>query len=87
MDELHIIGIDLAKHVFQVHGSDKSGHVLFRKKLSRPQFAKFLTEIPVCIIAMEACSTAHHWAEKLRPSASKCCWYQPADLLNVSSRS
>lgn len=64
MDELHIIGVDLAKYVFQVHGSDKSGRVLFRKKLSRPQFAKFLTEVPPCIIAMEACSTAHHWGRE-----------------------
>ena len=45
MDELHIIGVDLAKHIFQVHGSDKSGRVLFRKKLSRPQFSKFLTGV------------------------------------------
>jgi len=64
MDELHIIGVDLAKHDFQVHGSDKSGRVLFRKKLYRPQFSKFLTEVPVCIIAMEACSTAHHWGRE-----------------------
>ena len=64
MEEVSIIGVDLAKHVFQVHGSDKSGRVLFRKKLSRPQFAKFLTEVPPCIIAMEACSTAHHWGRE-----------------------
>lgn len=64
MNELHIIGVDLAKHVFQVHGSDKAGHVLFRKKLSRPQFAKFLAEAPACILAMEACSTAHHWGRE-----------------------
>lgn len=59
MEELHIIGIDLAKRVFQVHGSDKAGRVLFRQKLSRPQFAKFLCDVPNCIIAMEACSDEH----------------------------
>lgn len=48
MEELHIIGVDLAKRVFQVHGADRTGHVLFRKKLSRPQFIKFLAEIPNC---------------------------------------
>ena len=61
MEELHIVGVDLAKRVFQVHGADKNGHVLFRKKLSRPQFQKFLADMPICIIAMEACSTSHHW--------------------------
>ena len=64
MEELHIIGVDLAKRVFQVHGADRTGHVLFRKKLNRPQFIKFLAEIPNCTIAMEACSTAHHWGRE-----------------------
>lgn len=64
MEELHIIGVDLAKRVFQVHGSDRAGHVLFRKKLSRPQFKKFLSEIPNCTVAMEACATSHHWGRE-----------------------
>lgn len=64
MNELYIIGVDLAKRVFQVHGSDSAGHVLFRKKLSRPQFKKFLFEVPSCTIAMEACATAHHWGRE-----------------------
>ncbi len=64
MVELHIVGIDLAKRVFQVHGADVSGGVLFRKKLSRIQFAKFITELPPCILAMEACASAHHWGRE-----------------------
>lgn len=64
MEELHIIGVDLAKRVFQVHGSDRAGHALFRKKLSRPQFKKFLSEVPTCTVAMEACATAHHWGRE-----------------------
>jgi len=64
MKELYIIGVDLAKRVFQVHGSDSAGHVLFRKKLTRPQFKKFLFEAPSCTIAMEACATAHHWGRE-----------------------
>ncbi|MEP3920673.1 IS110 family transposase, partial [Ascidiaceihabitans sp.] len=64
MEELHIIGVDLAKRVFQVHGSDRAGHVLFRKKLSRLQFKKFLFEIPSCTIAMEACATSHNWGRE-----------------------
>jgi transposase len=61
MSELHIVGVDLAKRVFQVHGACNSGYVKFRKKLTRSQFEKFLAELPPCIIAMEACSTAHYW--------------------------
>jgi transposase len=49
MSELHIVGVDLAKRVFHVHGADVSGRVIFRQKLSRPQFAKFLSELAVCI--------------------------------------
>lgn len=64
MEKLHIVGVDLAKRVFQVHGADKNGHVLFRKKLSRPQFQRFLASTPTCVVAMEACSTAHHWGRE-----------------------
>lgn len=64
MEELHIIGVDLAKRIFLVHGSDKAGRALFRKKLSRPQFKKFLSEIPKCTISMEACATSHHWGHE-----------------------
>lgn len=61
MSDLHIIGVDLGKRVFHVHGADLAGNVLFRKKLTRPQIEAFLTELPPCIVAMEACGSAHHW--------------------------
>ena len=64
MSEVFIIGVDLAKRVFQIHGADASGKIIFRKKLSRPQFAKFLKEQPSCIVAMEACASAHHWGRE-----------------------
>lgn len=60
-----IIGVDLAKNVFQLHGARRSGDVLFRKKLSRPQFQKFIAAQPSCRVAMEACSTSHYWARTL----------------------
>ncbi|MGB1614745.1 MAG: IS110 family transposase, partial [Candidatus Puniceispirillaceae bacterium] len=60
-----IIGVDLAKNVFQVHGANRSGAVLFRKKLSRPQFMKFMTAQPGCLVAMGACSTSYYWARTL----------------------
>ena len=64
MSEVSIIGMDLAKRVFQVHGALPDGNVAFRKKLSRSQFMKFLSEQPPCLIAMEACATAHYWGRE-----------------------
>ena len=61
MDEVSIVGVDLAKHVFQVHGAAADGRVLFRKKLSRAQFARFIGDVRPCIVAMEACGTSHYW--------------------------
>jgi len=61
MSEVSIVGIDLAKRVFHVHGADRVGHTVFRKKLTRPQFEAFLSELPACIVAIEACGSAHHW--------------------------
>jgi transposase len=68
MNEVSIIGIDVAKRVFQLHGAAADGSVVFRKKLARAQLLPFLASQPACIVAMEACGTAHHWgreAEKL----------------------
>jgi len=65
MGEVTIIGVDLAKNVFQVHGAAADGSVLFRRKLSRPQFARFVAEHRPCRVAMEACASAHHWARQL----------------------
>ena len=65
MEEVSIIGVDLAKNVFQLHGAAADGAVVFRKKLSRLQFARFMTDHPACDVAMEACPSAHHWAREL----------------------
>lgn len=65
MSEVSIIGVDLAKRIFQVHGAGSNGEVVFRKKLSRAQMLKFFFEQPVCIVAMEACGGAHHWAREI----------------------
>lgn len=59
------IGIDLAKLVFQVHGVDGHGNAVIRKQLKRTELAKFFANLPGCLIGMEACSSAHHWARKL----------------------
>jgi transposase len=65
MGEVTIIGVDLAKNVFQLHGAAADGSVVFRKKLSRPQFARFMAQQPPCLVAMEACAGAHHWARQM----------------------
>ncbi len=61
MNEVSIIGLDLAKNVFQAHGAGADGSVVFRRKLSRAQLLKFMGDQPLCIVAMEACASAHHW--------------------------
>lgn len=61
MDEISIVGVDLAKQVFQLHGAGPDGRVIFRKKLSRAQFARFMASLARCTVAMEACGTAHYW--------------------------
>ena len=65
MDEVTIIGVDLAKNVFQVHGAAADGSVVFRKKLSRAQFGRFMADHHPCDVALEACPSAHHWAREL----------------------
>jgi transposase len=62
MGNAAIIGIDLAKQVFQLHGADAQGQVVFRKRLSRAGLKQFLTLSPPCCIGMEAGPGAHYWA-------------------------
>ncbi|MFQ6099516.1 MAG: IS110 family transposase [Armatimonadota bacterium] len=59
------IGIDLGKHVFQVHGVDAKGKAVLRKRLRRGQVLPFFANIAPCLIGMEACGSAHHWAREL----------------------
>jgi len=65
MNEVSIIGLDLAKNVFQAHGAGADGSVVFRRKLSRAQLLKFMGEQSPCIVAMEACASAHHWGRAI----------------------
>ncbi len=58
------VGIDLAKNVFQVHGVDERGKAVLKKPLKREQVAPFFANLPPCLIGMEACGSAHHWARK-----------------------
>lgn len=65
MVEASIIGVDLAKNVFQAHGAAADGSVAFRRKLSRQQVLKFFAAQPRCTVAMEACASAHHWGRAI----------------------
>ena len=63
--EVTTIGLDLAKNVFQVHGVDDEGTVVIRRQLRRSRVLPFFEKLPPCLIGIEACATAHHWARQL----------------------
>jgi len=58
--------LDLAKHDFQVHGADSEGWPVLRKKLRRAKLVPFFADLPPCLVGMEACASAHHWARELQ---------------------
>jgi transposase len=60
-----MIGVDLAKTVFQLHAASMAGQPKFRKKLSRQSFSKFMAAQPPAVVVMEACSSAHYWAREM----------------------
>lgn len=64
--QISTIGLDLAKTVFQVHGVDAGGRVVMNKPLRRSRLVAFFAQLPPCLVGMEACASAHHWARELR---------------------
>ncbi len=68
MENVGTIGLDIAKNVFQVHGVGvgEAGQVVVRRQLRRRQVLKFFAKLSPCLIGIEACATAHHWARELR---------------------
>ena len=65
MDEVSIVGIDLAKRSFQLHGARADGSVLFRKTLRRGKLLSFVASVPRCVVVMEACASAHYWGREI----------------------
>lgn len=63
--ELKVLGIDLAKQSFQLHGVDEQGYVVLRKNLNRNQLTAFIANLPPCLIGLEACGGAHYWVREL----------------------
>jgi transposase len=66
MTEVTTVGLDLAKSVFQVHGADRDGRPVVRKKLRRGQVLVFFAGLSPCLIGLEACASAHYWARELQ---------------------
>ena len=65
MSEITTIGLDLAKNVFQAHGADALGRLVLRRKLRRDQVLAFFSQLPPCVVAMEACGGAHFWGREI----------------------
>ena len=63
--QIATVGIDIAKHVFQVHGVSPDGHVVLQKRLRRTDVLRFFEQLDPCLVGMEACATAHHWGREL----------------------
>ena len=59
------VGLDLAKHVFQVHCVDASGRVVVANSVRRNKLLEFFASLPPCLVGLEACGSAHHWAREL----------------------
>lgn len=60
------VGLDIAKHVFEVYGIDAQEHMVLSRRLSRSQMGPFFAQLEPCLVAMESCGSAHHWARTLR---------------------
>src|SRR5438477_1269331 len=61
-----MIGLDISKSVFQVHGEDAAGKVVVQKRLRRSQVENFFAKLPPAVIGIEACGSAHYWGRTLR---------------------
>ena len=66
MKAIKIIGLDIAKSVFQVHGIDAEGQVVVRQQLKRARVLPFFTKLTPCTVGIEACASSHHWAHELQ---------------------
>lgn len=65
MGEVIVVGLDIAKSVFQVHGVDAEGEVVVQRRLTRAKRIPFFEKLPRCRVGIEACATAHYWGRRL----------------------
>lgn len=80
MEEVRIIGLDVARNVLQAHGAAAGGAVVFRGRLSRARLLNFMTTQAPCIVAMEACASAHHWVRAIGDLGHDVRLIPPADV-------
>ena len=66
MQAITVVGLDIAKSVFQVHGVDAQGSVVVRRQLKRRYVLAFFRKLPPCLVGIEACATSHHWSRELQ---------------------
>ena len=66
MQAITIIGLDIAKSVFQVHGVDAECNVLIRQRLKRRYLLAFFEKLPPCLVGIKACASSHHWSRQLK---------------------
>lgn len=64
--EITVVGLDIAKRVFQLHGVDAAGKTVLRRKLQRSEVLAFFKALSPCLVGIEACGTAHYWAREIR---------------------
>ena len=65
MADIRVLGLDIAKSVFQLHGVDAGGATVLQKRLTRGRMLAFFAKLPPCLIGIEACATSHYWAREL----------------------
>ena len=73
MNTIALIGLDIAKSVFQVHAADAGGRAIVRRKLKRDEVEAFFRATPPCIVGLEACPGSHHWERLIRSRTSPLC--------------
>jgi transposase len=66
MQTVTTIGLDIAKSVFQVHGSDAKGRVVIRRPLKRRYVQAFFQKLAPCLVGIEGCASSHHWSRELK---------------------
>ena len=82
--KIKLIGVDLAKNVFQVCALNQANKVLFNRAVRRPQLRKTIAQLPPSILAMESCSSAHYWAGHSKPWGIRWCWCQHSTSSRLS---
>lgn len=78
MTKVTTIGLDIAKHVFHAHGAEATGRAVFSRRITRGKLLDFFSGQPRCLVALEACGGAHHWARELLAMGHKVPLIPPA---------